>query len=80
MIDQKELDAVMSHHFKTEDDYRYDNVVSALDNYSDRLASKIALKQVVIGRFLPPNEDGYCRCANCGKWNSAEEVKAKTLL
>jgi len=49
-------------------------------------AIKEALKNYnVIGRFLPEQEEtcGYQRCANCGKWNTKEEVekaKAKTLL
>lgn len=34
-----------------------------------------ALRQLhVSGRFLPPNEDGYQKCANCGKWNHPYEV------
>lgn len=34
-------------------------------------------KHDVSGRFLPPNEDGYQKCTNCGKWNHPDEV-AKT--
>lgn len=51
MIHKKEMESVMSQHFKIEDDYTYENVMDALDNYSDRLASKIYFNLPVSGEF-----------------------------
>lgn len=52
MKDDKIIKEVMSQHFKIADDYTWDNIIDALDNYSDKLASKIALKQVVSESLL----------------------------
>ena len=52
MIHKKEMNAVMRQHFKTEDDYTYENVMDALDNYSDRLASKISFNLPVSGSLF----------------------------
>lgn len=57
----------------------------AADGYKEYSYVRIAISEAiralrqppVIGRFLPPNEDGYQKCANCGKWNHPDEV-AKT--
>lgn len=46
---------------------------------NEQLEAKNLQQAHVIGRFLPPNKDGYQKCTNCGKWNSKDEV-AKTLL
>jgi len=50
-----------------------DCYVQSTQNVIDEL--ELALRQLpVSGRFLPPNEDGYQKCANCGKWNHPYEV------
>ena len=46
---------------------------------NEQLEAKNFHQTPIIVRFLPPNEDGYQKCTNCGKWNSKDEV-SKTLL
>lgn len=37
MINKEILESVMSQHFKIPDDYTYENIIDAIDNYTDKV-------------------------------------------